>query len=169
MNSEKLVKSTVKLVAKIANLDYDKLKTDTKKIVKMARNYDQEVLGMMEELLDLSTVTSEEELVEFNTPVLKIFCQIKELDTNDLNDRQIRKLVWEYMEEEMMNEEDDSDDDDDDFIDDDELNSDPESEEELEEEPVKQKKVKKVSIVEESETPVVKKKKEKVEKVTLVE
>jgi hypothetical protein len=148
MNSEKLVKSTVKLIAKIANLDYEKLKNDTKKIVKMAKNYDQEVLGMMEEILDLSNVSSEEELVDFNLTVLQVFCRVKEIDIDGFSEKHIRKLVWKYMEEEMIDEEE-SDEDDDDFINDEEEESDEsdDDEEEVIELPVKSTKGKKDTIV----------------------
>jgi hypothetical protein len=144
MNSEKLVKSTVKLIAKITNLDYEKLKNDTKKIVKMAKNYDQEVLGMMEEMLDLSNVSSEEELVDFNLTVLQVFCRVKELDIDGLSEKHVRRIVWQYMEEEMMDDDDSEDEEDDDFIDDDESeDEEDEEEEEVIEIPVKQKRGKK--------------------------
>lgn len=153
MNSEKLVKSTVKLIAKITNLDYEKLKNDTKKIVKMAKNYDQEVLGMMEEMLDLSNVSSEEELVDFNLTVLQVFCRVKELDIDGLSEKHVRRIVWQYMEEEMMDDDDSEDEEDDDFIDDDESEEDEDEEEEVIEIPVKQKRGKKEVTV---KIPVVK-------------
>ena len=149
MNSEKLVKSTVKLIAKITNLDYEKLKNDTKKIVKMAKNYDQEVLGMMEEMLDLSNVSSEEELVDFNLTVLQVFCRVKELDIDGLSEKHVRRIVWQYMEEEMMDDDDSEDEEDDDESEDDE----DEEEEEVIEIPVKQKRGKKEVTV---KIPVVK-------------
>ena len=51
-SAEKLVKQTIKLIGKNYDLDYENLKISSKKVIKLARNYDSVLLGMMEELLD---------------------------------------------------------------------------------------------------------------------
>ena len=71
--AEKLVKQTIKIIAKSQDLDYEELKHDAKKIVKAARNYDDNLLGMMEEIMDLGNVGSPEELEDFNIEVLKVY------------------------------------------------------------------------------------------------
>jgi hypothetical protein len=53
-------------------------------------------------MLDLSNVSSEEELVDFNLTVLQVFCRVKELDIDGLSEKHVRRIVWQYMEEEMM-------------------------------------------------------------------
>jgi len=132
-NYEKLVKTTIKHIAKLNNLDYEKLKVDAKKIIKLAKNYDEQLLGMMEELLDINNVSCEEELVDIDIDVLKVYCRIKEIDLESSSDRGIRRKVWENIE--MENEFDESEDsdesDDNDFIEDV-----SESEQEPEPEPV---------------------------------
>jgi len=137
-NYEKLVKTTIKHIAKLNNLDYEKLKVDAKKIIKLAKNYDEQLLGMMEELLDINNVSCEEELVDIDIDVLKIYCHIKEIDLESSSDRGIRRKVWENIE--MENEFEDSDDsedsEDNDFI---EEVSESEQEPESEPEPVVKK------------------------------
>ena len=137
-NYEKLVKTTIKHIAKLNNLDYEKLKVDAKKIIKLAKNYDEQLLGMMEELLDINNVSCEEELVDIDIDVLKIYCRIKEIDMESSSDRGIRRKVWENIE--MENEFDESEDsdesDDNDFIED---VSESEQEPEPEPEPVVKK------------------------------
>jgi hypothetical protein len=134
-NYEKLVKTTIKHIAKLNNLDYEKLKVDAKKIIKLAKNYDEQLLGMMEELLDINNVSCEEELVDIDIDVLKIYCRIKEIDLESSSDRGIRRKVWENIE--MENEFDESEEsdesDDNDFIED---VSESEQEPEPEPEPV---------------------------------
>ena len=112
---EKLVKYTVKSIAKKYNIDYEELKSSVKKIIKIAKNFDENYLGMMEEIMDLGNVGSPEELEDFNIEVLKVYCKIKELDT-DGSDRHIRSRVWKNIEsefelddEEEESEEDNSD------------------------------------------------------------
>ena len=105
-SAEKLVKQTIKLISKTQDLDYEELKIDAKKLIKAARVYDETLLGMMEEMMDISNVSSPEELEDFNVEVLKIYCRIKELDDSG-SDRSIRHRVWENMELEF--EVDDSD------------------------------------------------------------
>jgi len=146
-NYEKLVKSALKQVAKVNELDYEKLKTDAKKIIKLAKTYDEQLLGMMEELLDLNNVTCEEELVDFDVDVLKIYCRIKEIELDGSSDRSIRRKVWENIE--LENEVDDESDDSDEsnFI---EEESETEPEPEPEPEPVvvkEKKKSKKTAVV----------------------
>ena len=97
-SAEKLVKQTLKLITKKYELDYPELKSRSKKILKMAKNFDEELLGMMEELLDINNVSEESELVDFNIEVLKIYCRIKELDESG-SDKSIRARVWENIEE----------------------------------------------------------------------
>ena len=102
-SSEKLVKHTLKTIAKEYELDYSELKNTAKKIIKTARNHDESIMGMMEELLDLGNAGSQEELDDFNIEVLKIYCRIKELDDSG-SDKSIRKLVWENIEDEAESE-----------------------------------------------------------------
>ena len=99
-SAEKLVKQTIKLLAKTQELDYEELKMDAKKLIKMARNFDETLLGMMEEIMDLGNVGSEEELEEFNPEVLKIYCRIKDLDDSG-SDKSLRARVWNNIEEEF--------------------------------------------------------------------
>ena len=99
-SAEKLVKQTIKLLAKTQELDYEELKMDAKKLIKMARNFDETLLGMMEEIMDLGNVGSEEELEEFNPEVLKIYCRIKEIDDSG-SDNSLRARVWNNIEEEF--------------------------------------------------------------------
>ena len=133
---EKLVKYNIKSIAKKYNIDYDELKGSLKKIIKTAKNFDENYLGMMEEIMDLGNVGSPEELEDFNIEVLKIYCKIKELDI-DGSDRHIRSRVWKNIESEFeLDDEEDSDED----------NSDSEleiQEEKIVEVPPKEKKEKK--------------------------
>jgi len=131
-SAEKLVKQTIKLISKTQDLEYEELKIDAKKLIKAARVYDETLLGMMEEMMDISNVSSPEELEDFNVEVIKIYCRIKELDDSG-SDRSIRHRVWENMELEF--EVDDSDEDSDEEPDVEEV----EDESEPEPEPVKVK------------------------------
>ena len=97
---EKLVKYTIKSVAKKYNLEYEEVKGNLKKIIKTAKNFDETLLGMMEEIMDLGNVGSPEELEDFNIEVLKIYCRIKELDPEG-SDRHIRSRVWKNIESEF--------------------------------------------------------------------
>ena len=97
---EKLVKYALKSIAKKYNLEYAQLKEDFKKVVKTAKKYDESLLGMMEEMMDLGNVGSPEELEDFNIEVLKIYCKIKEIDF-DGSDRHIRSRVWKNIESEF--------------------------------------------------------------------
>ena len=97
---EKLVKYTIKSVAKKYNLEYEELKSNFKKVIKTAKNFDETLLGMMEEIMDLGNVGSPEELEDFNIEVLKIYCKIKDLDTEG-SDRHVRSRVWKNIESEF--------------------------------------------------------------------
>jgi hypothetical protein len=130
-SAEKLVKQTIKTIAKMHELDYTELKSENKKIMKMARTFDQELLGLMEELLDLPDCASIEELADFNIEALKIYCRIKELDDSG-SDKSIRKRVWEYLETEDSESEYESEDSD----------QESEAESEVEQEPETPKKKK---------------------------
>lgn len=99
-SAEKLVKQTIKLLSKTQDLDYEELKVDAKKIIKAARNFDETLLGMMEEMMDLGNIGSQEELEEFNPEVLKVYCRIKELDDSG-SDKSLRARVWKNIEEEF--------------------------------------------------------------------
>ena len=138
-SAEKLVKQTIKLLSKTQDLDYEELKVDAKKIIKSARNYDESLLGMMEELMDLGHAESPEDLEEFNIEVLKIYCKIKDVDDSG-SDKSIRARVWELIEEEM----------DEESVSESEVEveSDQETETEPEPEPVKVKSKKPKSVVE---------------------
>lgn len=105
-SAEKLVKQTVKLLAKSLDLDYDELKMDAKKVIKMARTFDESLLGLMEELLDLGNIGSPEELEEFGYDTLKVYCKIKEIDDSG-SERSLRARVWQHIEEEFELESDD--------------------------------------------------------------
>ena len=145
---EKLVKYTVKTIAKKYSIDYDDLKLNTKKIIKIAKNFDQTLLGMMEELMDLGNVATPEELDDFDVEVLKIYCKIKDLDTEG-SDKHIRSRVWKNIESEFEID----DDDDDDEVSESEEESEPESEDEIvlppppPPPPVEEKKKKKKTVV----------------------
>ena len=109
-SAEKLVKQTIKLLAKNLELDYDDLKMEAKKVVKMARNFDESLLGLMEELLDLGNIGSPEELEEFGYDTLKVYCKIKEIDDSG-SERSLRARVWQHIEEEFeLESEDESED-----------------------------------------------------------
>lgn len=127
-SAEKLVKQTIKVISKIHEIDYEELKMDTKKLIRSARNFDETLLGMMEEIMDLGNVGSRDELDDFNIEVLKIYCKIKSVDASG-SEKSIRSRVWECIEEDY---EVDSDDDDDLEVDSDE---DSEADEEPEPEP----------------------------------
>ena len=99
-NCEKLVKYALKSISKKYNLDYAQLKEELKKVVKTAKKYDESILGMMEEIMDLGNIGSPEELEDFNIEVLKIYCKIKEIDF-DGSDRHIRSRVWKNIESEF--------------------------------------------------------------------
>ena len=109
-SAEKLVKQTIKLLAKNLELDYEELKLDAKKVVKLARNFDESLLGLMEELLDLGNIGSQEELEEFGYDTLKVYCKIKEIDDSG-SERSLRARVWQHIEEEFeLESEDESED-----------------------------------------------------------
>ena len=151
-SAEKLVKQTIKLLSKTQELDYEELKMDAKKIIRIARNFDETLLGMMEEIMDLGNVGSEDELVEFNTEVLKIYCRIKEISDSG-SDKSLRARVWKNIEEEFELESDD------DSEDESVVESDSEDEPEPEPEPeivvAKPKKSKKVKETKEHEVIVI--------------
>ena len=106
----------------------------------MARNFDETLLGMMEELLDLGNVGSPEELEDFSIDVLKVYCKIKEIDDSG-SDRSVRSRVWETIEEEFeLGSEDESEDES--VVESEEDEPEPEPEPEIV--PVIEKKVKKV-------------------------
>ena len=134
-NSEKLIKKAIKLISESTEIEYEELKIVCKKVLRAAKNYDQQILGTMEELLDLGDISSEEELVDFDIEVLKIYCKIKDLDPSG-SEKSIRARVWEHFEEELEMESD----------------SNESEEEESDEEPepeqvvIKKKKEKKVSV-----------------------
>jgi hypothetical protein len=147
-SAEKLVKYTIKLISKSYDLDYEEVKNVTKKVIKNARNYDEQLLGMMEEMLDLGNIGSEEELEEFDIEVLKLYCRIKDLD-DSLSDKKIRQNVWNSIQEEfeLDSDEEDSDSDNDSEISESEITSLNEPEPEPEPEPVKKKKRSKEVII----------------------
>ena len=144
-SAEKLVKQTIKLISKTQHIDYEELKVDAKKLIKMARNFDENLLGMMEEIMDLGNVGSEEELDEFNPEVLKIYCRIKEIDESG-SEKSLRARVWNHIEEEFELSEDDEDDDEEESV--------VDSEEEREPEPVPVK-IKKTRKPKESEVVII--------------
>jgi len=136
---EKLVKYTLKSISKKYNLEYDELKGNFKKIIKSAKNYDESLLGMMEEIMDLGNVGSPEELEDFNIEVLKIYCKIKDIDSEG-SERHIRSRVWKNIESEFELDSDDEDESEDESVVD--SNDEIEEIEEIEEVPIKEKKKK---------------------------
>jgi len=108
-SAEKLVKHTIKLISKTQELDYEELKSDAKKIIRLARKYDEQLYGMMEELLDLGNVGAEEELADFDIEVLKIYCRIKEIDDSG-SEKSLRSKVWINIQEEFELESEESED-----------------------------------------------------------
>jgi len=140
---EKLVKYTIKSISKKYGIDYEELKTVLKKVVKTAKNYDENILGMMEEIMDIGNVGSIEELEDFNIEVLKVYCKIKEIDIDNVSERHIISRVWKNIESEFELDED-SDEEDSDEESDEEEEEEEEEEQEIEEKPVKKKKVPKI-------------------------
>ena len=108
--AEKLVKYCIKTISKNQELDYSELKNDCKKVLKMSKMFDQQLMGMMEELLDLGNVGSEEELDDFDMNTLKVYCRIKELD-DSVSDKKIKSSVWKNIQEEFELNESESEDD----------------------------------------------------------
>ena len=98
-SAEKLVKLAVKTIARNNKLDYSDLKDECKKIIRSARNMDESILGMMEEMLDLGNVGAIEELEEFDIETLKNYCRVKELSVEG-SDSKIRDRVWKSIESE---------------------------------------------------------------------
>jgi hypothetical protein len=146
MSAEKLVKYCIKHIAKYEELDYDKLKINSKKVIKMARDFDQQLLGLMEDLLDVVNVGSIEELYDFDIEVIRMYCRIKDLDES-VSDRKLIESVWKNMQEEFELDESDSESEDEQVV-----QEEPETESESEEpppkpEPIKKSK-KKVQVVE---------------------
>jgi len=137
---EKLLKYTIKSISKKFEIEYSVLKDSLKKVLKVAKNYDESLLGMMEEMMDLGNVGSPEELEDFNIEVLKVYCKIKELDVEG-SDRHIRSRVWKNIESEFELDEDDEESEDESVVESDE----DEELEEIQELPkeVKEKKKKK--------------------------
>jgi len=110
MSAEKLVKYAIKYISKTQEIDYTELKSQSKKVIKMAREFDQQLLGLMEDLLDLGNAGSIEELMDFDIEVLKMYCRIKDLD-DSVSDKKIIESVWNNMQEEYeLEESEDSED-----------------------------------------------------------
>ena len=129
-SAEKLVKYTIKKITGSFDLDYAQVKLLTKKVVKTAKNFDESLLGMMEDLMDLGNVGSEDELKDFDIDVLKLYCKIKSLD-DSLSDRKIVASVWKNLQEEFELDSDDESESEDESVvssDDESSDSDEESE-----------------------------------------
>jgi hypothetical protein len=99
MSAEKLIKYNIKHIARGLEVDYDELKSQSKKIIKMARDFDNQLLGLMEDLLDLGNVGSIEELQEFDSEVLKMYCRIKDIDESSSH-KKLVESVWNNMQKE---------------------------------------------------------------------
>ena len=108
---EKLVKYTMKSVSKKYGINYDELKVVLKKVVKTAKNYDESIFGMMEEIMDLGNIGAAPELEDFNIEVLKVYCKPKEIDIEGISERHIRSRVWKNIESEFELDDDEEDDD----------------------------------------------------------
>ena len=98
-SAEKLVKQTIKLLSKTQDLDYEELKVDAKKIIKAARNFDETLLGMMEEMMDLGNIGTPEELEEFNEQIPELSSvglfavkKVLELYKTDISNRTLFKV-----------------------------------------------------------------------------
>jgi hypothetical protein len=117
MNAEKLVKLTLKVIAKSFEVEYDELKLNAKKVIKMAQTHDERTLGMMEELMDLSEIGSKEELADYDIETLKIYCKIKEIDYEKLSEKGIRAAVWDNMESEYSESDSESESEDESVVD----------------------------------------------------
>jgi len=109
MNSEKIVKLAIKSIAKATDMEYEELKSVSKKVLKMAKTYDSELMGRIEEILELQDVTSEEEMLEFDVDTLKMFCDIKEIEHSG-SEKSVRHNVWKYLEDQFEVEDSESDD-----------------------------------------------------------
>jgi hypothetical protein len=141
---EKLVKYTMKAVAKKFSIDYEEIKSTLKKVIKTAREYDESILGMIEQIMEIGNIERPEDLEEFDIEALKMYARIKDIDTADISDRHIRARVWKFIESEFALDEDSEEEDSEEDTDSEE-DSESESEEEPEEEivpVVKQKKKK---------------------------
>lgn len=116
-----IFKHAIKTISKEYEIPYENLKVSLKKHIKMIKNFDENVLNMIEEVIELDEVTSIDELKQYNPDVLKLYCRLKEIDSSG-TDTVVLKRVWQFIEENM--ESDDSgesdDSDEDSFIDDDE-------------------------------------------------
>jgi len=121
MNSEKIVKLAIKRIAKATDIKYEELKAISKKVLKMAKTYDLELMARIEEILELQDVSSEEELLEFDVDTLKMFCDVKEIEHSG-TEKSVRHNVWKYLEEQFE-------------MDESEEGSDSESDQESDEEP----------------------------------
>jgi len=100
MNSEKIVKLAIKTIAKATDMEYEELKAVSKKVLKMAKTYDSELMARIEEILELQEVTSEEEMLEFDVDTLKMFCDVKEIEHSG-TEKSVRHNVWKYLEEQF--------------------------------------------------------------------
>jgi hypothetical protein len=151
MNTEKIVKLAIKTIAKATDMDYEELKGASKKVLKMAKNYDSEMLSRIEEIIELQDVTSEEEVLEFDVDTLKLFCKIKDIDHSD-TEKSVRVNVWKYLEEQFEMDSDEESDDESEGSED--FDEDSAEEIEPEPEPVRPKSAKKKVQVIESPAPV---------------
>jgi len=136
---EKLIKYTIKSISKKFEIDYSTLKDALKKVLKVARNYDESLLGMMEEMMDLGNIGSPEELDDFDIDTLKVYCKIKEIDDSG-SEKHIRARVWKNIESEFELDDSEEEESEDESV----VESDEEEEiQELPKEVVKEKKKKK--------------------------
>ena len=136
---EKLIKYTIKSISKKFEIDYSTLKDALKKVLKVAKNYDESLLGMMEEMMDLGNVGSPEELDDFDIDTLKVYCKIKEIDDSG-SEKHIRARVWKNIESEFELDDSEEEESEDESV----VESDEEEEiQELPKEVVKEKKKKK--------------------------
>jgi hypothetical protein len=136
---EKLIKYTIKSISKKFEIDYSTLKDALKKVLKVAKNYDESLLGMMEEMMDLGNIGSPEELDDFDIDTLKVYCKIKEIDDSG-SEKHIRARVWKNIESEFELDDSEEEESEDESV----VESDEEEEiQELPKEVVKEKKKKK--------------------------
>ena len=129
---EKLVKYTMKAVAKKFSIDYEEIKSTLKKVIKTAREYDESILGMIEQIMEIGNIERPEDLEEFDIDALKMYARIKDIDIADISDRHIRARVWKFIESEFaLDEESEEEDSDEEDSEDEDSESESEPEEEI--------------------------------------
>ena len=110
-DAEVILKKTLKHLSSTFKISYNDIKMASRKYLKVARNQDENFYSTVEQLLDLTEVSSEEELGEIDLGVLKLYCRLKDLDET-VSEKHIRKNIWEHLMEEYDDDEEEDDEDD---------------------------------------------------------